>query len=195
MTRHPVSRLAAIHYPRGFDIDRLLIDVCSVAAASGFRLGGLVQMTTGERGGNCATTIHVVDLKTQRVFDIWEDRGACAKGCRLDERGLADAEPAIMQAITDRVDLLVINRFGRAESLGRGLRTCFEAAIAADIPVLTAVRAPYDEAWLNFHGGIGSKLLCEVGQVTGWAASVVTLKRELVHPQCLSASQGRHFGV
>ena len=49
----------------------------------------------------------------------------CARGCRLDERGLLDAEPAIMAAIADRVDLLVINRFGRAESLGRGLLGCF----------------------------------------------------------------------
>lgn len=184
---HACTRLAAIHYPRSFDIDRLLIDVCASAASSGLRLGGLVQVTIGERGGNCAATIHVVDLRTQKAFDIWEDRGACAKGCRLDERGLADAEPAIMRAISDRVDLLIINRFGRAESLGRGLRTSFEAAIAADIPVLTAVRAPYDEAWQNFHDGMGSKLPCDVGQVTGWAASVVTLRPELVHPQCLCA--------
>lgn len=163
------SRLAAIHYPRGFDIDRLFIDVCAKAARDGLRLGGLVQMTTGERGGNCAATIHVVDLRTQKAFDIWEDRGACAKSCRLDERGLADAEPAIMQAIADRVDLLVINRFGRAESLGRGLRACFEAALAADVSVLTAVRKPYDDAWQQFHGGVGYDLPCDIDRVTDWA--------------------------
>jgi hypothetical protein len=112
MSEELAARLAAVHYSRGFDIDRLLIDICANAAARGLRLGGLVQMTTGERGGNCATTIHVVDLRTQHAYDIWENRGACAKGCRLDERGLADAEPAIMRAITDRVDLWIINRFG-----------------------------------------------------------------------------------
>ena len=179
------SRLAAIHYPRGFDVDRLLVDGCANVASSGLRLGGLVQMTTGERGGNCAATIHVVDLRTQKAFDIWEDRGACAKGCRLDERGLADAEPAIMHAITDRVDLLVINRFGRAESLGRGLRTCFEAAIAGDIPVLTAVRAPYDEAWQDFHGGIGCSLRCDVNLVLGWVASACVSRLQVACPQFL----------
>ncbi len=164
--------LAAVHYPRGFDIDRLLIDVCADAAARGMKLGGLVQMTTGERGGNCATTIHVVDLRTQQAFDIWEDRGSCAKGCRLDERGLAEAEPAIMHAIEDRVDLLVINRFGRAESLGRGLRACFEAAMSAGVPVLTAVRAPYDDAWQAFHGGMGVALSCDVPAASRWAAGL-----------------------
>ena len=173
------SRLAAIHYPRGFDIDRLLIDVCVRSARDGWRLGGLVQMTTGERGGNCATTIHVVDLRTQKAFDIWEDRGACAKGCRLDERGLTDAEPAIMQAIADRVDLLIINRFGRAESLGRGLRACFEAALAADVQVLTAVRKPYDDAWNNFHGGMGYELPCDVEAVARWAQSTVAPRFEI----------------
>ncbi len=176
MTQQLASRLAAIHYERGFDIDRVFIDVCASAAATGLRLGGLVQMTTGERGGNCAATVHVVDLRTQKAFDIWENRGACARGCRLDERSLADAEPAIMRAIVDRVHLLIINRFGRAESLGRGLRACFEAAIAADVPVLTAVRAPYDQAWQNFHGGFGLSLPCDEDQVAGWVTDVAASK-------------------
>jgi Protein of unknown function (DUF2478) len=180
------SRLAAIQYARGFDIDRLLIDVCARAASAGLRLGGLVQMTTGERGGNCAATIHVVDLRTQQSFDIWQDRGACAKGCRLNERGLADAEPVIMRAVKDRVELLIINRFGRAESLGRGLRPCFEAAMGADIPALTAVRAPYDEAWQNFHGGLGSRLPCDVAQVGSWIATNVAFVQELDRPRTAS---------
>lgn len=181
MTYDLPAQLAAIHFPRGYDVDRLLIEVCAVAAASGLKLGGLVQMTTGERGGNCAATIHVVDLRTQAAFDIWEDRGACAGGCRLDERGLADSEPVIMQAIADRVDLLVINRFGRAESLGRGLRACFEAAITADVPVLTAVREPYDVAWNEFHGGIGHEIPADRDRIASWVSSVVIPMRRPHH--------------
>jgi NAD(P) transhydrogenase subunit alpha len=48
--------LAAIHYTRGFDIDRLLVDVCAKVSASGTKLGGLLQISTGERGGNCELT-------------------------------------------------------------------------------------------------------------------------------------------
>jgi hypothetical protein len=186
MTLEVPAPLAAICYPRGFDVDRLLVDVCAQAAAAGLQLGGLIQLATGERGGNCAATTHVVDLRTRAAFNIWEDRGACASGCRLDERGLADAEPVIMQAIVDRVDLLVINRFGRAESLGRGLRACFEAAIAADVPVLTAVREPYDVAWNEFHGGIGCGLPPDHVPIINWISNLNISVPPRRHSQQLS---------
>ena len=149
------AQLAAIRYERGHDIDRLLIDVCKTLSAQRIRIGGLVQLSTGERGGNCAATTHVMDLRTGTTFDIWEDRGPCARGCRLDEGGLSHAEPVLQRAIDERVDVLNINRFGRAESLGRGLRPYFENALAAGIPVLSAVRSPYDAPWHDFHGGLG----------------------------------------
>jgi hypothetical protein len=69
------------------------------------------------------------------------------------------------------MDLLVINRFGRAESLGRGLIGCFVAALEANIRVLTAVRAPYVDSWVNFHGGLAAELPPEVQAVVDWAAS------------------------
>ena len=161
-------RIAAIHYERGYDIDRMLINVCRMLTTERLRIGGLVQLSTGERGGNCAATTHIVDLRTGEKFDIWEDRGPCARGCRLDEAGLAHAEPALQLAIDERVDLLVINRFGRAESLGRGLRTYFEAALATGVPVLTGVRAPYDKAWREFHGGLGAELACTATAAFDW---------------------------
>lgn len=168
MSNSASPQLAAVVYSRGFDIDRLLVEVCAEAARAGVRLGGLLQVSTGDRGGNCAATVHVVDLRTQAAFDIWENRGACAQGCRLDERGLADAVPVIVRAITDRVGLIVINRFGRAESLGKGLLDSFAAALEAGIPVLSAVREPYVSGWRNFHGGLGVELSTSVPAILGW---------------------------
>jgi hypothetical protein len=162
-------RLAAVTYARGFDIDCVLVDVCKQLSQKGVRLGGLLQISTGAKGGGCASTVHVVDLRSNTAFDIWEERGACAKGCRLDERGLADAASVIELALGDRVDLIVINRFGRAESLGRGLLSCFASALLANVPVLTAVRPPYDEAWRTFHGGCGREIATEIREIVDWA--------------------------
>ena len=167
----PRQPLAAIGIPRDFPIDDLLLAACSELRRLGVRVGGVIQRSSGDRG-QCASSVHVVDLRSGDAFDIWEARGACAHGCRLDERGLVDAEATILAAIADGVDLIVINRFGRAESLGRGLIGCFTAALEAGIPVLTAVRAPYDEAWRNFHGGFGQELFAEASQVVGWAMHV-----------------------
>ena len=66
-----------------------------------------------------------------------------------------------MAAIDGHVDLLILNRFGRAESLGRGLLRCFAEAVDAGIPVLTSVREPYDIAWRDFHGGLGIDLAAD----------------------------------
>jgi hypothetical protein len=73
-----------------------------------------------------------------------------------------------MAALVEDVDLLIINRFGRAESLGRGLLGCFSAAIEAGVAVLTAVRPPYDQAWYAFHGGCAHDLLPEMREIIDW---------------------------
>lgn len=158
---------AAIHYPKGFHIDQLLFEACSYLSRRGMRLGGLLQVSNGGVG-DCATSVHTINLKTNKKFDIWEKRGPCARGCRLDERGLALASEAIERPIQDAVDLVIVNRFGRAESLGRGLLDCFVSALDAKIPVLTAVREPYDEAWAHFHGGLATDLANNHVAIRDW---------------------------
>jgi hypothetical protein len=165
---HPERRpLAAIRYDRGFDVDDLMLRSCARLRSRGLRIGGLIQRSAGEHGA-CAASVHVVDLRSGEAFDIWEKRGVCARGCRLDERGLIDAEPSIMAALAAGVDLLVVNRFGRAESLGRGFVGCFMAAIEARVSVLTAIRAPYVDAWRDFHGGLGRDLQPDISAVSAW---------------------------
>lgn len=85
-----------------------------------------------------------------RIRDLGRTRFLC-QGCRLDERGLAAASQAIDKAIVDRVDVVVMDRFGGAESLGGSLFASLASAVATGWPVLTAVRAPYDMAWMKFH--------------------------------------------
>jgi hypothetical protein len=79
-----------------------------------------------------------------------------------------------MAALADGVDLLIINRFGRAESLGRGLLGGFSAAIEAGVAVLTAVRPPYDQAWYAFHGGCAHDLAPEMQEILDWALALTT---------------------
>jgi hypothetical protein len=165
------SRLAAIKYDRGFDIDAFLGAVAQRLVADGLRLGGVLQSSTGPHG-DCAARIQIADLATGERHDIWEERGACASGCRLDERGLVAAAPAIQSAIAAGVDLIILNRFGRAESRGGGLLSSLVAAIDSGIPVLTAIRPPYDEAWRAFHGGLAVDLEPSEAAVMAWRAAL-----------------------
>lgn len=162
------SRIAAIHFQRDFHIDGLLADLCRRLAGDGLKMGGLLQQSSGGAQGY-PSSLHLVDLRSRATFDIWEYRGAHAQGCRLDEAGLLDAAHIIDKAIDDRVDLLVINRFGSAESLGRGLLPYFASALEADIAVLTSVREPYVDAWRQFHGGIASEFGTDPAALLAWA--------------------------
>ncbi|KAB2851026.1 MAG: DUF2478 domain-containing protein, partial [Hyphomicrobiaceae bacterium] len=92
------ARLAAIVYRRGFEVDALLLDIHRRLRAAGRRLGGIIQASYGDRD-DCASSVRVVDLASGQDYDIWQDRGACARGCRLDERGLLEAEPVVLRAI------------------------------------------------------------------------------------------------
>jgi hypothetical protein len=74
-------------------------------------------------------------------------------------------------AIRDRVDLILISRFGRAEAEGNGLLACFTTALCAGIPVLTAVREPHLTRWRDFHGGLGVELPPRREAVLEWCQS------------------------
>lgn len=149
-----MSSVAAIHVAKGQEIDQLLIDVADKSSSLGLRLGGLVQVATGGDDTHRSTAVNVIDLRTGERQDIWEPRGRFARSCRLNESGLAVAEAAVLQSINEGIDLLFLNRFGRAESKGRGLTECFAAALSTGIPILTVVRQPFDDAWASFHGGL-----------------------------------------
>lgn len=165
--------LAAVVHRRGFDMDAVLADACTAMRASGLRLGGTLQLP----GSDCGTKLNVVDLAGGGTYGIWQELGACAEGCRLDERGLAEAVPVVLAAIAGGVDLVVINRFGKAESHGGGMICAITAALEAGIPVLTAVREPYADAWRAFHGGLGQELEATTEAVLAWSRAVIALPR------------------
>ena len=177
--------LASIIYERGYDLDTFLADVCGRLSAKGLRLGGLVQVASGLRGSRAAS-ITAVDLRSGRRFNIWEGPGARASDCRLDEHSLVDTVPMIMSAIEERVDLVVVNRFGRAETRGGGLLTCISAAVSVGIPVLTAVREPYVAAWQQYHCDLATSLDPDFDAVTTWCESaafaVSVMNRSSVSP-------------
>lgn len=153
--------LAAIRYRRGDPIDDLMRQVVRRLCDVSFVLGGLMQERDGRH-------FRVVDIRTGRAAPITEDRGRDARGCRLVPDGLLGLACCVDDAILAKVDLIVINRFGRAESEGRGFLSSFAEAVSAGIPVLTAVRDPYFEAWQAFHDGLATELPSSLDEILRW---------------------------
>jgi hypothetical protein len=167
--------LAAITYERGFFIDDFMADVTRRLSADGVRLCGLVQQNGGPE--NCAS-MTLIDITSTEAFGISQALGACARGCRLDPHGLVEAGMRLEGAIGAGADLLVLNKFGKAEAEeGGGLRGAVARAMELDIPVLTAVRPPYDQSWAEFHGGYAAALPPQLDAVLAWCTAAVAARR------------------
>jgi nucleoside-triphosphatase THEP1 len=177
-------RLAAIRYEAGFAIDEFLGRVADQLRAEQIRLGGALQENAPGGETRCAA-MSLVDLATRKRFGISQDLGSQAEGCRLDAQGIAEFVVLFDRASQDNVELLILNRFGKAEAEGGGLRPVFARAMEADIPVLTAVRAPYADAWLQFHGHLASDLPTDVDAVLTWCREAAQMSR-IARPAQLS---------
>jgi ABC-type sulfate/molybdate transport systems ATPase subunit len=161
------NRIAAILYRPQDDVDTLLADFAETLVLSHERVGGIVQRNIKD-GGGCQVGMQAIDLMTSREISICQPLGSGATACKLDSAGLAEAAVAVTRAIAADVDLVVINKFSKQEAAGEGLRDELANAIAAGIPVLTAVPEKCLDAWNDFTGGIGTSLLCERSAIEGW---------------------------
>lgn len=166
--------LAAIVYPAGFPIDTLLVRVADDLRREAVRLGGVVQHNTGVCDNGCASML-LEDLASGRLFPISEDRGAGAAGCRLDAAGLAAAGAAFSDALSASIDLVIVNKFGKQEALGQGLRAEIAAGVIAGLPLLTAVRDDMLAAWSAFAGEGWRRLPPEHEAVMDWAMATLRL--------------------
>ena len=95
----------------------------------------------------------LVDLASGRIIRISEDRGNMARGCRMDTSALVEAAQMVEESIRRRApDLVVLNKFGKAEEEGGGMRDAIASALLAEIPVLMSVGELAIAALENFAG-------------------------------------------
>jgi hypothetical protein len=76
---------------------------------------------------------------------------------------------ALVEAsLEDGLDILILNKFGRQEAEGKGLRNAVAHAVAADIPVLVGLNRAYAAEWREFCEGEGQLLEPEPAAVACW---------------------------
>ncbi len=92
---------------------------------------------------------------------ISEDRGPNARGCMLDVQELARAETLAIEALENRPDILIINKFGRTEAEGRGFRRIIAIAIDQVGPILIAVPTRNLDPWQQFSATFSNDFLVE----------------------------------
>ena len=95
------------------------------------------------------------DLASGDIIRISEDRGALARGCRLDHDGLARA-CALVLSNMKHCDLVLLNKFGKTEAEGGGFRCIISDALALEIPVVIGVPRRNLASWREFAGGFAN---------------------------------------
>lgn len=158
------SLLAGIRFQPGEPIDALLAQTASSYRQD--RVAGYVQTRYKDR--DCGTLVYVRNLRSGDEMSITKNRGAMARGCKLDGDALSALSEQLARDIEVGSDLLIVARFGRSEAEGRGLRDVISRAMELEIPVLVGVRGEYADAWTAFHGGIADTLALDPHAILTW---------------------------
>lgn len=130
------------------------------------RVAGFLQYTAY---GSCeCRDILLRALHDGSELAITQNLGREAQGCRLDSSALADVAGLLMSALETQPDLLVLNRFGKSEAEGGGLRQVLEAALARDIPVLVPVNRRHLSFWQDYAGDMAEPLAPGEDALQAW---------------------------
>jgi len=103
-----------------------------------------------------------------------QDLGADATGCSVDPSAVAAAAQMLARAVATRPHLLAVNRFGRLESEGGGMRAEIGQALIEDIPLIVCVPRRYLDAWNAFAGGLDAQIPPLREAIGEWWASLET---------------------
>ncbi|MXQ14272.1 DUF2478 domain-containing protein [Microvirga makkahensis] len=161
------NRIGVVVYDRESRPDAVLRQVAQHLKSLNLRVGGLLQEGLSGDAVGCGTLL-LEDIGTGRRIQAFEMRGSGTRGCRLNSSSLAEAGGWLRAAIEGKPDILFVNRFGRQEAAGRGLRDEIAAAIATGLPVVIAVGKDLMPEWHAFAGPEFVRLPVDPERIATW---------------------------
>jgi len=120
-------------------------------------LTGVLQFPAFE-GGDHRCDVVLEDLMSGHRTTLFDNRGAGAKGCRLDQAAFADVAARIEGSLEAVPDLLVLNKYGKLECEGGGFRNLIASAIERDIAVTIGVPQRNLPQWREFVGRLAEEI-------------------------------------
>ncbi len=160
-----VPAIGAVVYPPDRSPEALLAGFAAELKRRGFRLGGLVQETHHSAAGK---EMVLVELDSGHRLTLSQSLGPGSRACSLDLEAMAEASGAIRRAVADRADLVLVNKFSKVETTGRGFAAEMLSAMVEGVPLLTAVPGAYVEEWIDFTGGRADLLMPTEADLWRW---------------------------
>jgi hypothetical protein len=161
------SNILAVVYTDGLAADKLLAGCGYALRAAGLAVAGIVQFNSFERDPDKCDMV-VEELLSGRVLQLSEHRGREASGCRLDRTVLTEAAALLLSALDENPDILVVNKFGKVEAEGTGLRDVLAKAAESGIPILVGVPYRNIDQWRAFAGDLAEECAADISHVRRW---------------------------
>ncbi|MHA1597519.1 MAG: DUF2478 domain-containing protein [Alphaproteobacteria bacterium] len=169
MTHGPQPVAAALLYTPSTPVTALLGPFSEKLKSEGVRVGGIVQeMLIDEDGHKVGLDAIEVDTGVRIAINRPTKSDIDNHNCSLNPSALAETTGAIRRAISENMDLIVIEKFGNQEKAGDGLANEIIAAMAEGIPTVVLVPALSLEEWTRFTGGMADLLVCSTDALNDW---------------------------
>lgn len=155
-TDHTKAPFAAAVYKPDTGDRMALMKFVEKQKALNTRVGGVLQEARFDSEGK-TLGFSVVDIATNRRFPITRPVGSDHQ-CILDVSALTETTAIIRNAIDDRPDLVVVEKFGELEQSGKGFIDEVLQTIVEGIPLLISVPEAALPLWQDRSGELGSIL-------------------------------------
>ncbi|MFA6267335.1 MAG: DUF2478 domain-containing protein [Pseudolabrys sp.] len=170
MSAQMPSNILAVVYTDGLAADKYLAGWGYALRAAGLSVAGLVQLNTFERDpGKCDMAVE--ELFSGTVLQLSEDRGKEASGCRLDRSILTQAAGLLLAALDQQPDILVLNKFGKVEAEGEGLRDALAKAVELGVPIVVGVPFRNLDQWRIFAGEMAEECPVDSPHMQKWLSA------------------------
>lgn len=163
--------LAAIVYADEEYPDAVFKWIVAECRSRHLALAGVLQLPAFE-GADMRCDVLLEDLNSGDRTLLFENRGAGARGCRLDVAALVDASMKIESSLDNKPALLVLNKFGKVEAEGGGMCSLMAKALERGIPAIIGVPSRNLRAWRKFAGEFSTELPVDIGPVGEWLAGL-----------------------
>ena len=140
----------ALVYDSGPAVNRWFSGLVTELRRSDKSLAGLIQEDVPQPGRTrCDMVLH--ELATGRSMSISEDLGAGATSCRLSTPRLLEAAQLVEAQLAD-AEIVFLNKFGKAEAEGGGLRDLIAHCIESGKSLVIGFPSGNLKAWTDFCG-------------------------------------------
>ncbi|MCD9146325.1 DUF2478 domain-containing protein [Pseudophaeobacter flagellatus] len=154
--------------------DRLISSLAEALDAKGIALAGIVQTNT-ECSDDTLCDMDVRVLPTGETIRISQSLGAGARGCRLNPEALERAVGQVSSSLQQepRPQVLIVNKFGKHEADGRGMRPVIAEALSQGLVVVSGVNRMNVEAFKAFSDGMAVQGAADLDGLVAWVETAL----------------------